>query len=75
MGTNRVEAFSGGVLAHAIGSDIKGKISPVLYLLGIGSPFVSQWASGAFNVIATAIWLIPDKRVERGIAQRLSVRD
>jgi uncharacterized membrane protein len=66
---------TGSVLAHAIGSDIKGKISPVLYLLGIGSSVVSQWASGAFYVIAAAIWLIPDTRVEREIAQHLSVHD
>lgn len=61
----------GSVLAHAVGSDIKGKISPVLYLLGIGSSFVSQWASGAFYVAAACMWLIPDKRIEQEVAQHL----
>ena len=52
-------------LAHAIGSDTKGKISPLLYLLGIGSSFMSSWLAGAFYIIAACMWLIPDRRVER----------
>jgi uncharacterized membrane protein len=57
----------GSVLAHAIGPDIKGKLSPVLYLLGIATSFVSSWLSGAFYVIAACMWLVPDRRVEREV--------
>ncbi|GAB2909533.1 TMEM175 family protein [Paralcaligenes sp. KSB-10] len=57
-------------LAHAVGADKKGKISPVLYLLGIGSSFVSSWLAGAFYIGAACMWLIPDRRVEREIVAR-----
>jgi len=52
------------LLAHAIGKDIKGKMSPIIYLLAIGSNFFSQWISGALYVLVALIWLIPDKRIE-----------
>ncbi len=52
------------LLARAIGNDIKGKMSPILYLLGIGSSFISEWISGALYVLVALIWLIPDKRIE-----------
>lgn len=52
------------LLARAIGNDIKGKMSPILYSLAIGSNFISQWISGALYVLVALIWLIPDKRIE-----------
>ena len=52
------------VLARAIGSDLKGKMSLVLYLIAIGSNFVSQWISGSIYILVALIWLIPDKRIE-----------
>jgi len=52
------------LLARAVGNDIKGKISPILYSLAIGSIFISQWISGALYVLVALIWLIPDKRIE-----------
>jgi len=53
------------VLAKAIGRDIKGKISPVLYIAGAGLAFVSPWISGALYVLVAIMWLIPDRRIER----------
>lgn len=53
------------VLAKAIGKDLKGKISPVLYVIGILSSFISQWIAGFLYVLVALIWLIPDKRIER----------
>jgi uncharacterized membrane protein len=52
------------LLARAVGNDIKGKMSPILYLLAIGSNFISQWISGGLYVLVALIWLIPDKRIE-----------
>jgi uncharacterized membrane protein len=52
------------LLAKAIGSDLKGKMSLVLYLLAIGSNFASQWISGCLYILVALIWLIPDKRIE-----------
>lgn len=52
------------LLAKAVGSDIKGKMSPILYVLAIASNFVSPWISGSIYVLVAFIWLIPDKRIE-----------
>lgn len=52
------------ILERAIGSDLKGKMSLVIYLLAIGSNFASQWISGSLYVLVALIWLIPDKRIE-----------
>lgn len=53
------------ILAKAIGNDLKGKASPVLYLLAIGSCWLSPIIAGALYVLVALIWLIPDKRIER----------
>jgi uncharacterized membrane protein len=52
------------VLATAVGKDLKGKISPVLYLVAIPSAFVSPWIAGAFYVIVALMWIVPDRRIE-----------
>jgi uncharacterized membrane protein len=57
------------ILKHAVGKDIKGKMSPVLYIIGIGLAWVSPWASGLMYVLVALMWLIPDKRIEK-ILQR-----
>jgi uncharacterized membrane protein len=56
-------------LAHAVGQDIKGKLSPVLYVLGIVTSFISPWLSGAFYVATACMWLIPDRRIERELGR------
>jgi hypothetical protein len=50
-----------------VGRDLKGKLSPVLYALGIGLAFVNRWLSVAVYVIVALLWLIPDRRVERAL--------
>jgi uncharacterized membrane protein len=55
------------VLARAVGKDLKGKASPVLYLLGIFSAFENAWISGAIYIFVALMWLIPDTRIERMI--------
>jgi len=57
-------------LANALGKDIKGKISPLLYLAAIGLTFVNPIISGALYALVALIWLIPDRRIERVIADR-----
>src|SRR3974390_890304 len=52
------------VLANALGKDIKGKISPVLYAAAILLAFVSPWISIAIYVLVAVIWLVPDRRIE-----------
>lgn len=53
----------------ALGTNFKGLISPVFYVLGIGCallhwPFVSL----ALYVAVALLWLVPDRRIERGFA-------
>jgi uncharacterized membrane protein len=52
-------------LRVAVGSDAKGKISPVLYCLGIGLAFADPWLAVAVYVVVALMWLVPDRRVER----------
>ncbi len=61
-----LRAQGGETLLHrAIGGDFKGKLSIVLYLLGIACAFWRPWLGGLFYVLVAAIWLIPDRRIER----------
>ena len=53
------------MLAEALGGDLKGKISPILYLAGIVLAFVNPWISIALYVLVAVIWLVPDRRIER----------
>jgi uncharacterized membrane protein len=55
---------SGSVLRHAIGSDWKGKLSPVLYLAGIALTFWQPWAAQMVYALTALLWLIPDRRIE-----------
>lgn len=57
------------LLAVAVGSDFKGKISPALYLVAIPAAFVSRWLAGALYVAVALLWLVPDRRIERVIDQ------
>ena len=60
---------TGPRLREVVGNDLKGKLSPVIYLTGICLAFVVPWlALVPFSVVA-AIWLIPDRRVERYLAE------
>lgn len=54
-------------LARALGSDIKGKISPLFYLAGIALAFVSPWISCAIYVLVALMWIIPDPRIARAV--------
>jgi uncharacterized membrane protein len=56
---------AGSTLAAAVGRDIKGKISPGLYVAGIALGFVDRWLALAVYVVVALVWLVPDRRVER----------
>ena len=53
------------VLASALGSDFKGKISPLLYAAAVALAFVDAWLSIAIYVLVAVMWLIPDRRIEK----------
>ena len=56
------------ILAAAVGSDIKGKVSPLLCALAIAAAFVHPGIAYALYLVAL-IWLIPDRRIERALAE------
>lgn len=60
----------GSLLKTAVGRDLKGKLSPVLYLLAIPSAFVAQWIADAIYVLVALLWLVPDQRIERAFESR-----
>jgi uncharacterized membrane protein len=51
-------------LAAAVGKDLKGKLSPVLYAVAIPLAFVREWAADAIYVAVALMWLVPDRRIE-----------
>ena len=58
------------LLAVAVGTDFKGKLSPALYLAAIPLAFVSRWLAGALFVTVALIWLVPDRRIERVVEHK-----
>jgi len=53
------------LLAAAIGSDFKGKISIVGYVVAIPVAFFRGWVAYLLYILVAIMWLIPDKRIER----------
>ena len=58
------------LLRRAVGSDWKGKLSPLFYLIAILTAFASHWVAKAIYVLVALIWLIPDRRIERALVQK-----
>ncbi len=55
-------------LAAAIGSDLKGKLSPALYAMAILSAVIIRpWIAGMLYVVVALMWLIPDRRIEQAL--------
>ena len=61
------EKFADSVLAKALGSDFKGKISIVIYLVAIPLAFVRPWIACALYVCVAVMWLVPDPRIEKRV--------
>ena len=57
-------------LARALGSDWKGKLSPVLYATAIGTSFVSPIVAGGIYIAVALMWFIPDRRLVRVVNER-----
>ena len=54
-------------LAQAIGSDAKGKVSPLLYAAAIPIAFVAPLLAVGLFVLVALLWIVPDTRIERTI--------
>jgi uncharacterized membrane protein len=57
------------VLRAALGSDLKGKISPLLYVIAIPSAFLDQAIAWVLYTVVALMWLVPDRRIERAMAR------
>jgi uncharacterized membrane protein len=64
----------GAALREAVGTDLKGKASPVLYVAGILLAFVQPWLGLVPFVAVAVIWLVPDRRIEGYITAREAQR-
>jgi len=58
------------LLARAVGTDWKAKLSLVIYLVAIPFAFVNSWIAGTLYVCGALLWLIPDPRIERKLENR-----
>jgi uncharacterized membrane protein len=56
-------------LAAAIGRDVKGKASTVLFLVAIPIALVAPALALAIYVAVVVLWIVPDRRMERALAQ------
>jgi uncharacterized membrane protein len=56
------------LLRRAVGSDWKGKVSPLLYVTAILLTFVTPWLAQAIYVTVALMWLVPDRRIERTLS-------
>ena len=56
-------------LAHAVGRDVKGTVSAAIYLAAIPLAFLSAWAACGLYVLVAVIWFLPDRRIEKALAQ------
>lgn len=61
------------LIAKALGKDIKGMASIVIYIIAILlALFVNQWLAGACYALVAIMWLVPDKRIERQLANKIN---
>jgi uncharacterized membrane protein len=58
------------ILRKAIGTDIKGRLSPLLYATGIVIAFFSPQLAITIYVLVALMWLVPDRRIERAILRK-----
>jgi uncharacterized membrane protein len=56
-------------LARALGKDVKGMASMVIYAVAIGISFWNPWIACALYVAVAVMWFIPDPRIEHSVAK------
>jgi uncharacterized membrane protein len=56
-------------LARAIGRDLKGRVSVLVYAAAVGLAYVNPWIAIGLYVLVAIIWLVPDRRIERALEQ------
>lgn len=66
---NAILSFHGKdfALRKAIGKNLKGKLSTIIYIVGIVLSFFNSWAAILCYIIVAVVWIIPDSRIEKNI--------
>jgi uncharacterized membrane protein len=59
----------GSRLKAAIGNDVKGKASAVIYAVAIALAYPAHWISDVLYVAVALMWLVPDRRIESKIGE------
>jgi uncharacterized membrane protein len=59
------------ILAQAIGDDRKGKISIVMYLVGVALSWFAAWLGFVAYIAVAVMWLIPDRRIEQKVVEEI----
>jgi uncharacterized membrane protein len=58
------------LLKKAVGADWKGKVSPIIYLIGTVAAFRSPPLAQGLYLLAALLWLVPDRRIENVLVRR-----
>jgi uncharacterized membrane protein len=54
-------------IAAALGKDWKGKISVVIYAIGVAVSFINEWIALSLYALVAGMWFIPDRRIEKNL--------
>ena len=57
------------VLAAALGRDLKGRLSVLIYVVAIPLAFVGWWLAGGLYFGASLLWIVPDRRIEKTLSR------
>jgi uncharacterized membrane protein len=57
------------LLAHALGRDIKGKISPIVYIAATLLALLRPWIAIGIYALVAVMWLVPDSRIEKAVRE------
>ena len=57
------------LLRKAVQGDWKGNLSPAIYVVAILVATTAPWLAGVLYAAVAAIWLVPDRRIERVLTQ------
>ncbi len=49
------------------------RVSILLYAIAVPVAFVVQWVAGALYILVALMWLIPDRRIERAMTEKLEI--
>jgi uncharacterized membrane protein len=58
------------LLKKAVGSDWKGKLSPVIYSIGAAAAFLSPLLAQGLYLLVALVWFVPDRRIEHALVRK-----